>query len=399
MRSATVLHPQRLTPRGAAQLIRRLAPETSAAVCRDCHRAVGGNPWLLGELGRQIATHGPEVIDRGRRRRAARLRDRPQRHPLAAGHAGAPRPGGGRRARGPRRRRAPARRGDPRRRRGQRAGPGPRRAAGRRPARSRRRAPGPRPGGRRGRGGPHRDRVRAHAPRGRARVDGRPRGRRPRRQPPAPVPPAGRSGASAGCWCTPRRPRRAAGRRTPRRRTSSARCRSTRRATTAGACSRSSRPSPSTPACPTRSAACSTRCPRCAIARAGSTCSRAWPRSTSSARGDADHAELFERELACESDPDARLAVEAASLDALMMIPERNLERARRAAAIDLHRDDGSRCSSACSSPTAPGSGSSSARPTRPRAPRWRSRRSRATCCCARPAGARPTTCACGRWS
>jgi hypothetical protein len=58
-RSATVLHPQRLTPRGATQLIRRLAPEASAVVCRDCHRAVGGNPWLLGELGRQIATHGP----------------------------------------------------------------------------------------------------------------------------------------------------------------------------------------------------------------------------------------------------------------------------------------------------------------------------------------------------
>jgi len=66
VRSATVLHPQRLTPRGAAQLIRRLAPDTSAAVCRDCHRAVGGNPWLLGELGRQIATHGPEALDRAR---------------------------------------------------------------------------------------------------------------------------------------------------------------------------------------------------------------------------------------------------------------------------------------------------------------------------------------------
>jgi DNA-binding CsgD family transcriptional regulator len=66
VRSATVLHPQRLTPRGAAQLIRRLAPETSAAVCRECHRAVGGNPWLLGELGRQIAAHGPEALDRAR---------------------------------------------------------------------------------------------------------------------------------------------------------------------------------------------------------------------------------------------------------------------------------------------------------------------------------------------
>ena len=52
--------------------------------------------------------------------------------------------------------------------------------------------------------------------------------------------------------------------------------------------------------------------------------------------GDADHAELFEQELAGESDPGVRLAVEAASLDALMMIPDRHDERARRLAAIDL---------------------------------------------------------------
>ena len=63
VRSATVLHPQPLTPRGAMQLIRRLAPDTPAAVCRDCHRAVGGNPWLLGELGRQIAAHGPDALE------------------------------------------------------------------------------------------------------------------------------------------------------------------------------------------------------------------------------------------------------------------------------------------------------------------------------------------------
>jgi DNA-binding CsgD family transcriptional regulator len=63
VRSATVLHPQPLTPNGAAELIRRLAPETSFLVCRHCHRAVGGNPWLLGELGRQIAAHGPDAID------------------------------------------------------------------------------------------------------------------------------------------------------------------------------------------------------------------------------------------------------------------------------------------------------------------------------------------------
>jgi DNA-binding CsgD family transcriptional regulator len=64
VRSATVLHPQRLTPRGAVQLIRRVAPDTPAVVCRDCHRAVDGNPWLLGELGRQIAAHGPASIDK-----------------------------------------------------------------------------------------------------------------------------------------------------------------------------------------------------------------------------------------------------------------------------------------------------------------------------------------------
>src|SRR4051794_23134016 len=63
VRSATMLHPQPLTPRGATQLIRRLAPQTPGAVCRDCHRAVGGNPWLLGELGRQIAAHGPEALE------------------------------------------------------------------------------------------------------------------------------------------------------------------------------------------------------------------------------------------------------------------------------------------------------------------------------------------------
>ena len=63
VRSATVLHPQPLTARGAMQLIRRLAPETPAAICRDCHRAVGGNPWLLGELGRQIAAYGPDALE------------------------------------------------------------------------------------------------------------------------------------------------------------------------------------------------------------------------------------------------------------------------------------------------------------------------------------------------
>jgi DNA-binding CsgD family transcriptional regulator len=62
-RSSTVVHPRPLTLRGAARLIRREAPDTPASVCRNCHRAVGGNPWLLGELGRQIAAHGPEALD------------------------------------------------------------------------------------------------------------------------------------------------------------------------------------------------------------------------------------------------------------------------------------------------------------------------------------------------
>jgi DNA-binding CsgD family transcriptional regulator len=61
--AATVLHPQPLTAPGATQLIRRAAPFTPFAVCRDCHRAAAGNPWLLGELGRQIADHGVSALD------------------------------------------------------------------------------------------------------------------------------------------------------------------------------------------------------------------------------------------------------------------------------------------------------------------------------------------------
>ena len=115
--------------------------------------------------------------------------------------------------------------------------------------------------------------------------------------------------------------------------------------------------------------------------------------------GDADHAELFEQELAGESDPDARLAVEAASLDALMMIPERHAERARRVAAIDLHADDGS--AARARDPRPPRLDRDRARHARRADVRGAgaARRSRATCCCTRPAGARPTTCACARWS
>ena len=313
--------------------------------------------------------------------------------------AGAPRPGGGRGARGARRRRAPAR--------GRRPWPASRSASS--PRRATRCWPpgllGP-DGERLAHGliaaaierGPRPDRVRAPAPRGRARADGRPRGRRPRRQPPAPVPPAGRSGRqrAAGARRGDRCRRRGAAHRggLPRARAAGARAgRRPRRA-----CSRSWRRSPSTPACPTRSGACSTRCPRCTIARAAIDLLTRLAALNVLGTGDADHAELFERELACESDPDARLAVEAASLDALMMIPERHA-RARAARGGDRPaRDDGSGARARRSSPTAPGSGSSSARPTRRRVPRWPSRPSRATCCCTRPSGARPTTCACARW-
>ena len=135
VRSATVLHPQPLTARGAAKLIRR-SRRRAAAVCRDCHRAVGGNPWLLGELGRQIAAHGPEAVDDSGttppqvtavarnvvRRRMAELspRDRARR----------------RGARGDRRRRAAARGRRRGRRTGRGARRGPRRAGRRRAARA-----------------------------------------------------------------------------------------------------------------------------------------------------------------------------------------------------------------------------------------------------------------------
>jgi hypothetical protein len=53
-RSAAVLHPRPLSARGAVELIRRISPDTPNSVCRDCHRDVGGNPWLLSELARQL---------------------------------------------------------------------------------------------------------------------------------------------------------------------------------------------------------------------------------------------------------------------------------------------------------------------------------------------------------
>jgi DNA-binding CsgD family transcriptional regulator len=63
VRGATLLHPQPLSTQGAVQMIQGVAPDTPIEVCHHCHRAVAGNPWLLGELGHQIAVHGPAAID------------------------------------------------------------------------------------------------------------------------------------------------------------------------------------------------------------------------------------------------------------------------------------------------------------------------------------------------
>ena len=61
-RSTTVLRPQPLTEAGAVALIERLAPGTPDEVAADCGRVVAGNPWLLGELGRLLAERGPSAV-------------------------------------------------------------------------------------------------------------------------------------------------------------------------------------------------------------------------------------------------------------------------------------------------------------------------------------------------
>ena len=39
--------------------MRRSAPAAPIDICRRCHDAAHGNPWLVGELGHQVASHGP----------------------------------------------------------------------------------------------------------------------------------------------------------------------------------------------------------------------------------------------------------------------------------------------------------------------------------------------------
>jgi DNA-binding CsgD family transcriptional regulator len=66
-RSSTVLRSAPLTSMGAVRLIRGLAPEASIHVCCEWHRAAAGNPWLLGELARGIQIHGPEEVEQPER--------------------------------------------------------------------------------------------------------------------------------------------------------------------------------------------------------------------------------------------------------------------------------------------------------------------------------------------
>ena len=59
VRGARVLWPRPLTPWGGVRLVRELAPDLPFAECHDLHRDACGNPWLLGELGRQAAAGAP----------------------------------------------------------------------------------------------------------------------------------------------------------------------------------------------------------------------------------------------------------------------------------------------------------------------------------------------------
>ena len=57
-RATSVLRPRPLTPTGAVRLIHSIAPTAPVSVCADYHRETAGNPWLLTELARQLARDG-----------------------------------------------------------------------------------------------------------------------------------------------------------------------------------------------------------------------------------------------------------------------------------------------------------------------------------------------------
>ena len=213
-----------------------------------------------------------------------------------------------------------------------------------------------------------------------------------RRQPPARVRARRPTPTSASCCCAPR-PRR------PRGGVPRAAAAYLERALRGARAGRRPRPdaraarhrSRSTPACRTRAAGCARRCARSRDRESRDR--RAHPPGGAEPdrhAGDAGLAQLFEQELAGETDPDVRLAVEAASLDALLILPERH-ERARAARRGDRPAAGRrTRCSCGSCSPTGRGSGSSWRRRRRRRlGARWPARRSTGRPAAARGAPAR----------
>jgi DNA-binding CsgD family transcriptional regulator len=64
--SSTLLEPAPMSPAGAVELVRRLAPDTPYERCREHHGAAAGNPWLLGELAQQQQLRTPSLSPVGR---------------------------------------------------------------------------------------------------------------------------------------------------------------------------------------------------------------------------------------------------------------------------------------------------------------------------------------------
>jgi DNA-binding CsgD family transcriptional regulator len=60
---ATVLHPQPLSAAGAVRMIHRDAPDIPVRICAQARRSTGGSPWLLSELARQLAAHGESALE------------------------------------------------------------------------------------------------------------------------------------------------------------------------------------------------------------------------------------------------------------------------------------------------------------------------------------------------
>jgi DNA-binding CsgD family transcriptional regulator len=54
-----------LTVGGSAELVRRLVPDAPMEICQRCHFAAHGNPWLVGELGHRVASDGPGSLNLG----------------------------------------------------------------------------------------------------------------------------------------------------------------------------------------------------------------------------------------------------------------------------------------------------------------------------------------------